>query len=380
MDLKGESVHSWASEVGQPTDDDRYVSSYMFGWQHVEPSRDGSVFAIVSRGALLKLDWDSNLEWKADLPLHHDLSIAPSGMIVGISSRPRIIQIEGRPSRVILEDSLTFIDSSGAVRMEISIFDLFFARPELRKLLVAMLDKRFAKLEQLGLHGLIDKHGKTKEWTSDAIKDATKILETGVSNLGPRSETTLLRRIPKSPSDLFHTNTVEFLTQSVPGLWEAGDILISIRNLDLIAVLSVNPPKLKWSWGRGKISRQHQPTLLPNGNLLIYDNGIAKQQSRIVELDPVSRSIAWESSVPFFNDSAGGSEKLPNGNILVTDTAKGHVFELDRDENLVWDFWNPIVTENKGKLQRRTLYRMSRLECDFFAQSRGPNPSVQCAD
>ena len=40
--------------------------------------------------------------------------------------------------------------------------------------------------------------------------------------------------------------------------------------------------------------QQHAPTPLPNGNLLIFDNGTLRGYSRVIELNPLTEEIAWE--------------------------------------------------------------------------------------
>lgn len=380
MDNDGKRIHTWASNVAQPSSEDRFVSSFMFGWQHVEPARDGSLLAIVSRGALLKLDWHSRVEWIAQLPAHHDIAIDPTGKILTLSERPRIVKMQGRPDRLILDNFIAFIDSTGQVEDEISIFELLFAQEKTRALLLRLLDRRFARLEQTSLGSVIEAYGHQSRWTPEEIQYTARVLRNGESPLGARAATALLRRIPGTPSDIFHTNTIEVLSREAPGLWDAGDILISIRNLDLIAVVSPATPKLAWWWGRGELSRQHQPTLLANGNLLIYDNGVAQNRSRILEIDPHSRSIVWESEVDFFSASSGGSEKLSNGNVLVTDSDSGRAFEIDGRGDVVWEYWNPVESEPNAAARRQTIYRMSRLQCDFFSPNQGSEAPVQCAN
>jgi len=39
---------------------------------------------------------------------------------------------------------------------------------------------------------------------------------------------------------------------------------------------------------------QHQPTMLPNGHIMVYDNGTRRGYSRVIELDPLSAEIVWE--------------------------------------------------------------------------------------
>jgi hypothetical protein len=379
LNLKGERLHSWASQEAQPEGGEPYLSAFNFGWQHVEPASDGSLFAIISRHALLKLSWDSRIEWVANLPAHHDIAISSSGEIITLTANPRLVQPLDRPARVILDDYITFISSDGQVENRLSIYDLIADHEELGEILMNEFDNRFKRLEKIGLRKLIKSHDQEESWESEAIASANDLLESGESPLSLRSQNTLLRRVPQSPSDLLHTNTVEILARGAAGLWDPGDLLISVRNLNLIAVVSEDPPKLKWWWGPGQLSGQHQPTLLENGNLLIFDNRIKRKRSRLVELDPVARKIEWRSNTSFFTRVEGGSEALENGNILVTESFRGRAFELGQDEEIVWEYWNPLVAQEDGTVLRRTIYRMSRVGCEFFEQSRGLGSPVRCS-
>ena len=40
-----------------------------------------------------------------------------------------------------------------------------------------------------------------------------------------------------TPADILHANTLEILSGRPDGLWDEGHVLVSVRNLDLIAVL-----------------------------------------------------------------------------------------------------------------------------------------------
>ena len=46
----------------------------------------------------------------------------------------------------------------------------------------------------------------------------------------------------------------------------------------------------------------------------------------------------------FFSAVQGAAQALPNGNVLVTESTKGRVFEVTRDGEIVWEFWNPDRT------------------------------------
>jgi hypothetical protein len=45
---------------------------------------------------------------------------------------------------------------------------------------------------------------------------------------------------------------------------------------------------------------------------------------------------------PFFTDIMGNHQLLPNGNVLVTESIAGRVFEVDHSGNIVWEYFNVI--------------------------------------
>jgi hypothetical protein len=164
--------------------------------------------------------------------------------------------------------------------------------------------------------------------------------------------------------DIFHNNTVALIDKNIEGLCKKGDILISVRQLDTIAIMSRKTEKIIWEWGPGELDRQHHPTLLDNGNILIFDNGPARGFSRVIEVNPLSRQIEWEFKThppeKFYSVTRGASQRLPNGNTLITESNKGHVFEVTKNGEIVWDFYTP-QTIQRAHMERAIIYRMMRI-------------------
>jgi hypothetical protein len=133
------------------------------------------------------------------------------------------------------------------------------------------------------------------------------------------------------------------------------------------------------------VRRQHHPSLLDNGNLLVFDNlGGRDGASRVLEVDPVSRQVVWEYNgdppASFFSAVRGGCQRLPNGNTLITESDRGRVFEIDPGGRVVWEYYNPF-TRDGGK-ERSAIYRMTRLAPDgapWLADPapRGPDPQTR---
>jgi hypothetical protein len=114
--------------------------------------------------------------------------------------------------------------------------------------------------------------------------------------------------------------------------------------------------------------------MLPNGNILIYDNGSnwasdTRGKTRILELDPISEEIVWSyqerGGYTFFSSSRGSSERLPNDNIYIAESNSGRLFEVTRDGRLVWEFLNPDRDE-KG--YRLPIYRTTHYPREKVAE------------
>jgi hypothetical protein len=166
--------------------------------------------------------------------------------------------------------------------------------------------------------------------------------------------------------DYYHTNTVEILPETPLGdrdrRFRAGNILVSLRNVSAILILDQDDDSVTWSWGPGELELQHMPTMLPNGHILVFDNGLDRGFSRVVEVDPVTKKIVWEYSgdppESFYSKWRGSAQRFENGNTLICEADRGHAFEVTPRGKIVWEFWN---TEFSPEGQRRRMYRLLRL-------------------
>jgi hypothetical protein len=148
-------------------------------------------------------------------------------------------------------------------------------------------------------------------------------------------------------------------------LYDSTDnsVIISVRNLSRLIKIDYETKAIMWSmgaelasgetmFGDGFFSYQHAPELLPNGNILLYDNGgneLAESMStsRAIEIallpdsvNPDSAVIIWEYDLGFFTSSMGDADRLPNGNTLITAGDKPNnkctIVEIDKNNNVVW--------------------------------------------
>jgi hypothetical protein len=316
VDMEGNAINEWNVDLeGGDV------------WNHAELLPNGDLFAMVSvRGTLMRLDWDSNVLWvDQQRHYHHDLDVAANGDIYALTRKTDIVRVAGFPIP-IEDDCITVLDPvTRRIKMEISLFRVLRDRFSSRSLIVP----RYRWLMYpVYLRRLIAKR-------------------TALSS---------------SPVDVFHANAVDVIERDLGGPFVPGNIMFCSRTLSLVGVIDPDSEALVWSWGEGELDWPHHPTLLDNGNVLIFDNGYHRKFSRIVEIEPASGEIVWEyrSDPPenFFSQFRGSSQRLENGNTLIGDGENGHAFEVTPEGEVVWEFFNPVTSEETN--ERSTLYRMIR--------------------
>jgi hypothetical protein len=135
-----------------------------------------------------------------------------------------------------------------------------------------------------------------------------------------------------------------------------GDLLVSMRNTNTIAVIDRTTKLVKWHLS-GLFVRQHDADFLPNGHLMVYDNqggDPACGGSRVLEIDPAIQSIVWKydgcGEKPFFSLTRGVQNRLADGNVLTVEPHAGRVLEVtgDAQPRLVWEYYN-VLTEGAAE-------------------------------
>ena len=328
MDMDGNVLHRWHSEFsdsfpGRPFHPDRPDIRF---WRRAHLFENGEILAIHEGLGLVKLGRDSRPIWARPLPAHHDLQVLPGGSIV-VLTREAGVDPRVDERAPILQDFVSILDPQGVERRRLSLLDAF------------------------------DAAGAEHDWRA-ALRTFW------------RKERT--RQLAAHPGDLFHTNSVELLdgrlAARVPA-FAAGNLLVSMCHLDTIAVVDLNRERVVWSLG-GIFALQHDPTVLRDGRLLVFDNNWRTARSRVVALDPATREIVWEyrgsEERPFYSRTCGTAAELPNGNVLVTESDGGRAFEITPAGETVWEFYNPHrAGENDEYIA--TLFEVVRLPAGFAA-------------
>ena len=148
-----------------------------------------------------------------------------------------------------------------------------------------------------------------------------------------------------------HCNALEEL----PG----GDLLMSFNSLSRLMIIDKSTGNVKWRLNGNITDSQHNPTMLPNGNILVFDNGGSHNHSRVVEIVPETQEIAWEyTGAPpdsFFSFNISGAQRLPNGNTLICEGRSGRMFEVTPKCEVVWEFINHVVVDRVGQPSRQVF-------------------------
>jgi hypothetical protein len=314
LDMEGTLLHSWSyspchtwSNAVLLPDGDLIVSG-------VDPVRSAEVSRDEFR-FLMRLGWDNSLRWKRPITAHHDLDLMSNGQLLTIAYAPDSRHPELAGPTPFKNDSLKLLDKDGIELDEVTMWDLFESSPEV----VSLMSVR------------------------------------------PREENGRLE------IDLFHLNSVEWMRHlelvGTNELYKTENLLVCIRNQDMVVVVNWPARKIIWSWGRGQLSAPHDATLQPNGNVLIFDNGMGRNWSRVVEVDPRTNEIVWEYRAPqpedFYSETRGSSQRLSNGNTLITESQKGVAFEVTAEGEVVWRFQNPDLTAAR---EPRVVIRTRRFE------------------
>lgn len=154
-----------------------------------------------------------------------------------------------------------------------------------------------------------------------------------------------------SAADPLHTNTVGYIDAEMARAFphgEEGQVILSFRDVGVIAVLDLEREEIVWA-ARGSWMGQHHPSILPDGDILLFDNlgGFRRgNASRILQVDPETLGIVWRyegtEEEPFDSPLRAEAFRLDNGNTLITESDGGRLFEVDADGAIVWEYLHPV--------------------------------------
>jgi hypothetical protein len=314
MDMDGNVLHEWHYDfLSAWPDRTEDASNEGAGyWRYVYLYDNGDMLGIYEGLGLVKVDKDSRLIWSHYGGEHHALDVAPDGRIYVLTREAHMVP-RINPASPTLEDFITILDPDGHVVQSQSVLEAF---------------------ENSDFSNVIDVNG--------------------------------MRRI----GDIFHTNAIRVLdgrlADKIPA-FRKGNVLVSLRQLSVVAVVDMRLGKVVWALS-GMWRAQHDPKILPDGHMMVFDNKGGDRSSRVIEFDPVTQAVSWTYSgteeAPFYSEMCGAAQRFPNGDTLITESDYGRAFEVIPDGTIVWEFLNPKRLGSNHQLIA-TVFEMIRIPPGF---------------
>jgi hypothetical protein len=139
-------------------------------------------------------------------------------------------------------------------------------------------------------------------------------------------------------------------------------LLISSRATSHLMVLDLDQQALTFASG-GEFFGQHDAQFLPDGHVLLLDNGTRTTGSRPLELTFPALQPVWSGDATgAFTSCCGTVQRLSDGHTLWTATTAGAAFEHDADGQLVWTFRTPFLDPSGQPFKLFDLHRLDRTE------------------
>lgn len=314
IDMEGKVVHRWFLDrnLVLPTRKDVILDSNYF--RKAEVFENGDLLVLFEYGALARLDARSKILWaytgddRLFIGPHHDWIVRADGTIQVLAARLRHVP-EIHRHGLVVEDLIVTLDKNGKPIAELSLPECFER-------------SAFANF----LHVRADLPAPVR--ASDLPQDM----------------------------DWMHTNTLRLLgpeAADISPAFREGNLLISSRQISMIAVIDPEKKQVVWAQIATAWFHQHEPQILADGHLLVFDNDYQfRRRSRVVELDLRTFDVVWsydgaDLKPPFYSALLGSQQRLSNGNTLVSDSMNGRALEVTPDNQVAWEFVNPHMAFNQ---------------------------------
>lgn len=170
-----------------------------------------------------------------------------------------------------------------------------------------------------------------------------------------------------------HINSLQYLDRD-PFTQEPA-ILMSIRHTSTIVIVKKSTGEILWRSPKSIVNMQHDASMLENGHILVFDNGpyripnpLPLLGSKVLEIDPQTNKVTWEfangnnslEKAEFESSIISGAQRLKNGNTLIIDGLHGHLFEITKEKQLVWDMINPFSAATSGLWPNIAIFKSRR--------------------
>lgn len=324
LDEQGREVHRWKLDFYKAWPDAAEqipakripVSEFQYINQGMWPLPDGSLIANFTALGSVRVDACSNVMWRSDRPTHHSVTPTGDGRFwipshIDAAHTPKAWAPFGEDPQLIddmittdhyYHDSVVLMTADGKVEKQFSVL---------------------GAIVEAGLEGPI------YQSLAEKITDATHINDINI--------------------------VTEPLAAKIKGV-EPGDLLLSLRAMNMLIILDQQTGKLKWHQ-QGAWVRQHDPDIMPDGTIEMFNNRspmvVGKQGgSQILSFDPASgatKVVYPKGKDDWFKSNIMGThQRLDNGNELIVESLAGRAFEVTPAGKIVWDYRLPFDSEHSS--------------------------------
>ena len=302
-------------------------------------------------GIIEMFDWDGDLKWSYlmsndSICQHHDLALLPSGHILALAWKAYDASVWIAHGR---DPDLTASVVWGTYIVE--------------------------------LNPLADP-GEEIVWEWEALDHLVQDFDPALPNFASVStapgQLDVNYQAGENDKDWLHTNSIAYNA-------ELDQILISSRDFNELWVIDHDVPAdlvsgpaghLMYRWGnpeaygRGTeedrvFHSQHDARWNADGQMMVFSNGNERPEgmySTVELLTPpllpngtyninpelafgpttTDRTYPPTLDADFFSQNTSGAQQLPNGNLLITEGAKGALREVNPNDEVVWSYVNPV--------------------------------------
>lgn len=393
----GQVVHSWTDSAIYAPGNEAFLleNGNLIKTKRKTSVVGDSIWAGGGGGDIEIRDWDNNLIWKYTLNngsyrLHHDITVMPNGNILAIAwenlSAAQAIQ-EGRDSNALSEGELW---------------------PDM------VLEIKPINSDSFEI---------VWEWrSSDHLIQNFDITKNNYGDPSLHPELIDINYFETDVADWMHSNSIDYnatfdqVLLSVPTfneIWIIDHSTTTSQAASHTGGFSGKGGDLIFRWGNPeaygqgtatdqKLFYQHDAHWmdieLPNGHpdkgkIIVFNNRVSNAHSTANIIAPIFDTYEWEypltnntfepsgfdwsyqrpDSAAMYSTGLASVQRLPNGNTLFCVGRPGYLFEIDPQENIVWEYINPMIAGapatqgNTIPLNANLLFRITRYGVNYPA-------------
>lgn len=388
---QGMLIHQWISEF-KPT-----MTAYIL--ENGDLLRASRITTgEVQGGGFQILSWDSELLWEyKSVYQHHDIEPLPNGNVLLILNDSRtkdeVIELGGNSENLASSiRGLKIIEvendgnGSGNIVWEWSIWDHLVQDFDSTKINYATIS------DHPELFDVNYMQMKSPDWLHTNGIDYNEELDQIVISNRNINEIWIIDH---------SITTEESSTHSGGKYGKGGDIIYRWGNPASYKLGTIDDQKLFGQHDAHWI----KPGLTGEGNMLIYNNGMMRQDSSYSSIDEIVLPITNEGKYSlqagnkfmpdnsiwtyflepeYFSGRYSSAQRLPNGNTLICSGDKGIFFEINSRNDIVWKYINPVNNEGaivQGEIPKYNstgrCYRYSKDFLGFDGKELTPGKQIE---